>query len=168
MRESQLADATHCIHRVQEAAGNVDLVGVWASGPLYRGFANSFGQLNWFEAGNYLFDWCLYLKGDKAVKDSLCGTSWDEEGMTRRLEQGKARLSHLDRPTREITPGTYRTFVSSSAMEEVFGLLNWGGFGTQSLRTKNSPLMRLAAGEDTLSSKVFLRGRRGGRPGPGL
>lgn len=156
IRKPALGDATHCVHRIQEAAGKTDLVGVWASGPLYRGFANSLGQTNWFEAGNYLFDWCLYLSGDKAVKDSQCGTTWDEAAMAARLEQGKRQLAHLQRPAREIKPGKYRAFVTSSALQELFGLLNWGGFGTQALRTKNSPLMRLAAEESTLSPKVNL------------
>lgn len=156
IRKPTLADATDCVHRIQSAAGKADLVGVWASGPLFRGFANSLGQTNWFEAGNYLFDWCLYLSGDKAVKDSLCGTEWDEGAMATRLEQGKRQLSHLNRPAREIKPGQYRTFVTSSAMQELFGLINWEGFGTQALRTKNSPLMRLASGEAALSPKVTL------------
>ena len=37
----------------------VDFTGIWASGPIYRGSANSNGQRNWFETSSYSLDYSL-------------------------------------------------------------------------------------------------------------
>jgi predicted Zn-dependent protease len=41
-------------------------------------------------------------------------------------------------------------------MEEVLGMLCWGGFGLKSQRTKHSPLMRMADGRDRFDPRVTI------------
>ena len=59
--------------RCSSAAQGLDLVGLLAGGPVYRGFANSDGQRNWHEATTFNLQWSLYHRADKAVKSRSAG-----------------------------------------------------------------------------------------------
>ena len=52
---------------VEEGRGGLHLVGLYAGGPLYEGFADSRGQRNWQHVDNFHFEWCLYHERDRAV-----------------------------------------------------------------------------------------------------
>ena len=54
--------------RCSRAANGLDLVGIYAAGPIYRGFANSEGQRNWHATTTFNLQWSLYHRTDKAVK----------------------------------------------------------------------------------------------------
>jgi len=49
VRNSALPAAEEIIETVLTAADGLDLVGIYAGGPVYRHFANSLGQRNWHE-----------------------------------------------------------------------------------------------------------------------
>ena len=49
VRNSALPPADEIVETVLAAADGLDLVGIYAGGPVYRGFANSLGQRNWHE-----------------------------------------------------------------------------------------------------------------------
>ncbi len=72
-RRASLPSAQEATGHVIAAAAGRDLVGIYAAGTLYRGFANSLGQRNWHEVDSFNFDWSLYLEADKAVKSALRG-----------------------------------------------------------------------------------------------
>ena len=61
------------VDAVLQAGRGRDLVGFYAAGGIHTGFANSFGQRNWFSTYTYNIDWSFYLKGDKAVKTADAG-----------------------------------------------------------------------------------------------
>ena len=44
---------------------------------MHRGFANSFGQKNWYQTYSFNFDWSFYLRTDKAVKTGYAGYTPD-------------------------------------------------------------------------------------------
>ena len=52
---------------IRNAAVGKDLVGIYASGDTFSGFANSLGQRNWFQSATFNLDWSFYLHADKAV-----------------------------------------------------------------------------------------------------
>jgi len=133
-----------------------DFVGILASGGIYRAFANSAGQRNWFESYSFNLDWSVYARSDKAAKSSYAGFSWDEAEFTRLLSQTIEQQEVLRRPDVAIKPGKYRVFLSPQALGEVVGILGWGGFGLKALRTKNSTLLKLAQGEAQLHPSVNL------------
>ncbi|TMH19680.1 MAG: hypothetical protein E6H64_12090 [Betaproteobacteria bacterium] len=72
IRSSPLPAGEEIVETILDAADGVDLVGIYAGGPVYRGFANSFGQRNWHEVRSFNLQWSLYHRADKAVKTVYC------------------------------------------------------------------------------------------------
>ena len=88
--------------------------------------------------------------------------------MRARIEKSAAHLEVLSREPKTIDPGRYRVYLAPVALDEVFGLVSWGGFGLKSHRTKYSPLQRLVSGFSRCVSKrkIEKNGPRGiHRPG---
>jgi predicted Zn-dependent protease len=151
-----LPDAARVIDAVLEAGRGLDLVGHYAGGPIYEGFANSLGQRNWQHVDNFNFEWCLVHDRDKAVKSSYSGAHWEASAFDSRMAFAREQLALLARPARTLEPGHYRAYLAPTAVEEVLGMLCWGGFGLKSQRTKHSPLMRLADGTAQLDPRVSI------------
>ncbi|MEQ1515812.1 MAG: metallopeptidase TldD-related protein [Usitatibacteraceae bacterium] len=155
--ESQLPSNADVLDQVMHEGRGKDLVGLFASGMVYKGFANSLGQRNWHRADNFNFEWCLYHTADKAVKNSYAGTHWDAGVFAQKMAASAAQLDILKRPPKVLAPGQYRAFLAPAAVNEIVGLLGWGGFGTKSQRNKQSPLMKLEDGSMTLNTALSLR-----------
>ena len=153
---SQLPSDAEMLAQVISAGRGKDLVGFFASGAIYKGFANSLGQRNWHRVDNFNFEWCLYHAADKAVKSGYAGTHWDAAELERKMALAETQLAILQRPAISLTPGEYRAYLSPSALNEIVSLLSWGGFGEKSQRTKQSPLLKLEDGSQSLSSMVSL------------
>ncbi len=163
VRSSEQADdvslpsAEDAIETICKGASNADLVGIWASGELSRGFANSLGQRNWHSTSNFNFDFSIYDQTDKAVKSSYAGKHWDASALLKRLEQCKAQSQILAAPPKTIAPGGYRVFLAPAAIWEILGLLAWEAFSAEEQHAKRSPLMRAVEKKASLSSKINLR-----------
>ena len=140
---SLLPPAGEIVEQVLRAAAQVDLVGMLASGPIFRGFANSFGQRNWHEAATFNLDWSLYQSRDKAVKSSYAGSEWEHGAFTDKMLTAIKQLELLKRVPVTINAGAYRAFLTPTAMQEIIGMFNWDGFSEKSLRTKQSSLRRM-------------------------
>jgi predicted Zn-dependent protease len=134
------------IDAILTAAPGLDLVGLYAGGPIYRGFANSFGQRNWHEATTFNLQWSLYHREDKAVKSALSGFSWDERALGAKMNEARDQLAHVAMPARTLGPGKYRAYLTPAAMEEIGAMLCWGGFSARALATKQSSLSRMHDG----------------------
>ena len=154
-RRGELPAAEEMVQAVTGQASRLDLVGFYAGGTIYRGFANSLGQRNWHEVDSFNFDWSLYREGDLAVKSGYAGFSWEDAVYREKLRSAEEQLGLLGKPRKQIDPGEYRAFLAPRAMEELAGLLCWGGFSARSRATKQSPLLRLHEGQ-ALSPKVSL------------
>jgi predicted Zn-dependent protease len=158
-REStgRLPSPEQAITEVIAAADGADLVGVLASGPIYRGFASSYGARHWHAVDAFLFDWSLVHAGDRAVKCAWSGAQWDGAALQRRIDAGRGQLADLARPVRTVAPGEYRAYLSPAAVDELLWMLNWDGVSAKAQRTKQSCLQRLVDGEASLSPRVLLR-----------
>jgi predicted Zn-dependent protease len=143
------------VQEVTRAAAGLDLVGIYACGTLYRGFANSLGQRNWHEVDNFNFEWSLYHRADKATKAGYAGFDWDSAEFDARMRLATEQLELLRQPARTLPAGTYRVFLAPRALEEVIGLLHWGGFSAKARATKRSPLLRMEQGTQ-LNAAVSL------------
>jgi predicted Zn-dependent protease len=62
----------------------------------------------------------------------------------------RVELERLAAPPRELPPGEYRAYLAPRALEEITGLLAWGGFSARARQTRQSPLLRMQEGR-TLS-----------------
>ena len=149
-------DAGSVIDEIQTVAGGRDLVGIYADGTVNHGFASSLGQRNWYQADTFNFDWSFYLHGDKAVKNSFGGQAWDSAAFAAKVDAASHQLESLARPALDLEPGRYRTYLSPTAVQQLLQVVAWGGFGLKAHRTKQTPLLRMAADGAGLHPSVRL------------
>lgn len=156
VQDLPLPDSEHVVGQIAELGEGLDLVGFYAAGPLYRGFASSWGAFGWHEANSFNFDWSLFHENGQAVKANYAGHDWSDDGFARRFELAREQLEFLGKPLKTLAPGQYRAYLAPAAMDEIIGMLCWGGFSAQSLANKTSPLQRLYSGDAQFSPLVSL------------
>ena len=154
---NELPESSTAVGDVLEAGRGFDLVGLYAAGGIYVGFANSFGQRNWFASYNFNCDWSLYLQGDKAVKSAHAGLRWESNAFERKMEEAAEQLEILERPPRTIQPGNYRVYLAPAAVADILDMLSWGGFGLKAHRTKKTSLLKMVESSQRLHPEVTLR-----------
>jgi predicted Zn-dependent protease len=152
----RLPEPGHMVERILAAGQGRDLVGIHASGAMHAGFANSLGQRNWYTRHSFNLDWSFYLHTDKAVKARYAGFEWDDAELARRVAQAAEQLEALARPSRTLRPGRYRVYLTPTALDELVGMLSWGGFGLRAHRTKTTPLLRMVEDDARLHPAVTL------------
>jgi predicted Zn-dependent protease len=156
IQDVPLPDSAHVVERIAQLSEGLDLVGIYAAGPIYRGFASSSGALGWHQANSFNFDWSLFHENGQAVKANYAGHTWDDEAFSQRFALTREQLEFLGHPAHPLPPGQYRAYLAPAALEEVMSMLCWGGFSAQSLADKTSPLQRLYDGHATLNPLVDL------------
>lgn len=156
IQDVPLPDSAHVVERIVQLGEGLDLVGIYAAGPIYRGFASSSGALGWHQANSFNFDWSLFHENGQAVKANYAGHTWDDEAFSQRFALAREQLEFLGHPAHPLPPGQYRAYLAPAALEEVMSMLCWGGFSAQSLADKTSPLQRLYDGHATLNPLVGL------------
>ena len=70
----------------------VDLTGIWASGLIYTGTANSLGLSHWFETETFSLDYSLITVGQKMVKDCFAGTHWNQKQYEQYIKESKLKI----------------------------------------------------------------------------
>jgi predicted Zn-dependent protease len=160
-------DAGAAVADLIAAAEGLDLVGIWASGEIAEGLASSLGHRHWHRSASFNLDWSVYLESDKAVKASFGGLAWEPGILADKLAQLRQGLAVMARPARVLKPGRYRAYLAPAAVEELMGMLAWGGFDLKSHRTRQTPLLKLVRGERAFDPRVTIReeGARGLCPG---
>ena len=154
--ENRLPDGAQAIADIRKAGEGRDLVGILASGGIHAGFASSLGQRNWYSNYSYNLDWSFYHQKDKAVKTGYAGFEWKPDEFSRKVGWAKDQLDVLRHDPKTIKPGRYRVYMAPSALNDIVGILSWGGFGLKSLKTKQSSLLRLARGDEQMSPSLTV------------
>lgn len=155
--ENELPSTEDALTEFFSLAQNYDCVGLYASGGIFRGFANSLGQRNWQSRYTFNLDWSLYHDKDKAVKCNYAGFQWDSSTLQRKMDDATKQLNLLKYPAKTIPPGHYPVYLAPAALHEIIGLLNWGGFSVKSQRNKQSPLLKmLTSPEYSLNPMISL------------
>ncbi|WP_411382048.1 TldD/PmbA family protein [Pseudomonas sp. MPB26] len=149
-----LPELAQVLDDISQAADGVDLVGIYAAGPISRGFASSNGAFGWHQANSFNFDFSLFHANGEAVKASYAGHTWDSAEFARRFQQAREQLQFLGRPLHALAPGQYRAYLAPAALEEIISIITWGGFSAQAIASKGSSLQKLYAGEQSLSPLV--------------
>jgi predicted Zn-dependent protease len=153
----RLPEPREAVDAILSIGKGTDLVGIYASGSTFRGFASSLGHRLWHEVDSFQFDWSLYHAADKAVQSSYSTSHWNETELRTRMEAAGDALAHLTRPPKTIEPGSYRTYLTPPALAELVALFNFGGVSAKAQRTKTSCLEKLVEGTARLSPKLTLR-----------
>jgi predicted Zn-dependent protease len=149
-----LPELAQVLDDISQSADGVDLVGIYAAGPISRGFASSNGAFGWHQANSFNFDFSLFHANGEAVKASYAGHTWDSAEFARRFQQARQQLEFLGRPLHALAPGQYRAYLAPAALEEIISIITWGGFSAQAIASKGSSLQKLYAGEQSLSPLV--------------
>jgi len=155
--ENRLSPAQDVVTQIQEAAKGLDLVGLYASGGIHSGFANSMGQRNWFSSYSFNLDFSVYHQGDKAVKADFAGMTWDAGGFAQKMNLVREQFAYLTREPRTIAPGHYRVYLAPAAMQDLLSTMAWGGFGLKDHRTKQTTLIRMTEGGAKLHPAVTIK-----------
>lgn len=87
--DAEVVNSHAAIEQIIQAAAGLDLVGIFANGSQYVGFANSMGQRNWHSSANFNFDWSCYLAKDKAVKSNYAGLTGSRKNWPLKLKAAK-------------------------------------------------------------------------------
>ena len=95
-----------------DSCSMLDMVGILSSGGIMKGFSNSLGQFNWHENQSFNFDWSMYTKSGKAIKQN-----YSEARLVQMLEKkGIGRPSTFSSLIDKIQQ---RQYVKK--MDEIFG-----------------------------------------------
>ncbi len=156
VHEHSLPDAHQAIEHITSAAQGLDLVGIWSSGEIYRGFANSLGQNNWHSTSNFNFDWSLYHAQDKAVKIGYAGFEWQAATLTQKMASAKNTLAIMSKPAKTIQHGQYRVYLAPTALQDILDMMAWGGFDLKSHRTATTPLLMMIKEKSQLHPSVTI------------
>ncbi len=155
-RPSTLPEPGEAVTNILKSGRGRDLVGIYASGGIYAGFANSFGQRNWYAGYSFNLDWSFYLHADKAVKTNYAGFEWNQGEFETKVSWATEQLDALKHPARTISPGTYRVYLSPTALYLIIGMVCHGGFGLKAQRTKQTPLLKMIEDHAALHPSVTL------------
>lgn len=154
--DNRLPACEDAVGAILEAGRGRDLVGIYAAGGIYAGFANSFGQRNWYTSFSFNLDWSFYYQGDKAVKTAYAGFDWQQDDFEHKVTTAVMQLDVLQRAPKTISPGRYRVYLSPAALYDILDILSWGGFGLKDHRTKQTSLLKMAEVGARLHPSVTL------------
>ena len=144
------------LEHILNSATKLDLVGIFSSGSIYTGLANSLGQKNWHEDYSFSFDYSIYNKNNNAIKLNYSSKKWNEDDYDIILNKGIEKLAILSKPEKKITTGEYRVYLEPSALNEIIDMMAWGGFSYKSNKIGTSPLHLLNKKERKLNEHIYI------------
>ncbi len=134
----------------------LDLVGIYSSGYIYTGLANSLGQFNWHSDYSFSFDYSIYNENNNAIKLNYSSKKWKNEEFETSLNQGIKKLKILSQSPKTIEKGEYTVYLEPSALSEIIDMMSWGGFSYKANKIGTSPLHLLSKGEKSLHTLVSI------------
>ena len=129
----------------------VDLTGIWASGRIFSGNANSLGLEHWFETETFSLDYSLITPSQKMVKACYAGTDWIQEDYEKYVMDSKKKLDLMNKNPISIEPGDYRTYIAPAGVSDLIDMFSWGGVSEASIQQGDSSLIKLKNLEKKLS-----------------
>ena len=145
--QGELLPPDLAIEEILTPVQNLDFTGLYAGGKIIRANYNSLGQKHWFATDSFFVDYSLINPNNKAIKGIVSGRNWDLEVYKHQVIYNQQQLQKLNLPTKEIKPGTYRTYLAPAAVADLLRMFSWGGISEASLRQGGSALAKLRKGE---------------------
>ena len=134
----------------------VDLTGIWASGKIFSGNANSKGLEHWFETETFSLDYSLITPNKKMVKACYANTKWNQEEYEAYILDSKQKLELMNKTPINIKPGEYRTYIAPAGVSDLIDMFSWGGISEASIQQGDSSLIKLKKLEEKLSPCFYL------------
>ena len=154
-------DFEDLLHVLQTSAVGTDFTGLLSAGPQIRANANSAGQHHWFSTRSFFLDYSLFTVNEggenKAVKGTYADREWSTEKFLGRLAFAKNQLALLRRPSREVKPGSYRTFLAPAAVSDLINMLSWGALSYASYKKGSCAFAKMRDQNLKLSPLFSLR-----------
>ena len=138
------------VQAILDSAQGCDLAGLYAGGVVIRANRNSAGQSHWFATESFFLDYSLY-DGPKAAKGSYAGARWDTPAWAANLARTRDLLEKLKRPTVNVKPGQYRTYLAPRAFADVLGMMGWNALSAAAWKQGRSPFKKLVEREARFS-----------------
>ena len=154
--EQNTIDDKEILSYIMSSAVELDLVGIYSSGYIYTGLANSLGQTNWHSNYSFSFDYSIYNKNNNAIKLNYSSKEWNNDEYDLILEKGIEKLAILSVPQKTIDTGEYTVYLEPSALNEIIDMMSWGGFSYKSNKIGTSPLHLLNKKEKSLHRYVSI------------
>ena len=115
-----------------------DLAGIWASGRMHKGSANSAGGSHWFATDSYSLDFSLITPEEKMVKATFAGSSWNQPEYEASMQDALHKMELMKKPAVRIEPGAYRTFIASAGVADILQMFSWHGLSEAAIRQGES------------------------------
>ncbi len=149
--EGKLLPYKNVVEVLSPVINDVDLAGIWASGNIYVGYANSKGLFHWFETESFSFDYSLITESERMVKDTFAGTHFNEESYNRFMQNSKKQLKLLEKNPVKIKPGAYRTYIAPAGVSDLLGMFSWNGLSEGAIRRGQSAFLKMKNKDELLS-----------------
>tara|TARA_B100000029_G_scaffold360782_1_gene353714 strand:- start:263 stop:1585 length:1323 start_codon:yes stop_codon:yes gene_type:complete len=130
---------------------DVDLAGIWASGDLFVGYANSKGQSHWFSTESFSFDYSLITESERMVKDTFAGTHFTLDNYHSNMVNSINQLKMLEKDPVKIKPGDYRTYIAPAGVSDLISMFSWNGLSEGSIRRGQSAFLKMQSNNNQLS-----------------
>jgi len=156
IRHSSLLSHDEVIDALFPVMLGIDLVGIWASGRIYRGVANSNGLNHWFETDSFTFDYSIVTPKHQMVKGTFSGKDWNQNDYEKYINSSKEKAKLLDRTPVKIDPGDYRVWFEPAAVGDFVGMFSWNGLSEASIQQGCSGFGKMRSNNELLSPKFTL------------
>ena len=155
-QQGTLLESADIPGRLLPAMGKTDLAGIWASGRIFQGSANSSGGYHWFTSDSFSLDYSLITPSEKMVKATFAGTEWNQTAYEAFLADSITKLELMSLPPKKIEPGNYRTFIAAAGVADVLNMFSWGGVSEAAIRQSESSLGKMRNEGKNLSEHFTL------------
>ena len=133
------------------AMQGVDLAGIWSSGKIYRGNANSLGQKHWFCTETFSLDYSLITTDEKMVKATFAGSEWNQSDYEAFMAASIKKLEFMKRDAITVEPGEYRTYIASPGVRDILDMFSWNGLSEASIQQGQSSFGKMRNENSKLS-----------------
>ena len=141
--KGSLLSEESAVAALSPAMKGVDLAGIWASGKIFTGNANSAGQKHWFTTDTFSLDYSLITPDEKMVKATYAGSNWNQSEYDKYMADSIVKLRMMEKQPRGITPGSYRTYIAPAGVADIIEMFSWGGVGEASIQQGDSSLCKM-------------------------
>ena len=143
MYKGELLDFKNAADYLTPVMSGVDLTGIWASGKIFLGNANSLGLEHWFETETFSLDYSLINPSNKMVKACYAGTKWEQSDYENYILNSKKKLKLMDKKPVSINPGEYRTYIEPMGVSDLIDMFSWGGVSEASIQQGDLSLIHI-------------------------